>query len=366
MQRASFTNTNKHENNSMRVPCQTGRHASGLINEHHSRIKIFTIFSALAILFAILILAPGCKKSSESVVSGPVPVVTTGNPSNLLINTVFISGNVTSDGGIFVTKRGFCWSSSNQNPTIKNDTMGFGNGSGSFTGTLKGLKGQTNYYVRAFGTNTNGTGYGSIMSIRTIDTTITDVDNNHYRIIQIGTQVWMAENLKTTTYKNGTSIPLVTDNTEWGNLTTFGYCWYNNDEASNKSTYGALYNQFTVASANLAPTGWHIPTDAEWTTLTDFLGGESVAGGKLKEKGTIHWLSPNGGATNETSFTALPGGFRSTSGTFSEIGDHGLWWSSSEYLTNDGWYRYMDNISSSVSRNYSSKMAGLSVRCVRD
>ncbi len=156
--------------------------------------------------------------------------------------------------------------------------------------------------------------------------TVTDIDGNVYHTVTIGTQVWLVENLKTTRYNDGTSIPLVTDSAAWSNADTSAYCWYNNDIA-NKNTYGALYNWFTVNTGKLAIAGWHIPTDAEWTTLTDYLGGESIAGGKLKETGTTHWRSPNAGATNESGFTALPGGHRDVNGTFSAMGDDGFWWS---------------------------------------
>ncbi|MCX6244290.1 MAG: fibrobacter succinogenes major paralogous domain-containing protein [Bacteroidetes bacterium] len=330
-------------------------------------MKTTTVITTLAILLVSLILAAGCKKKNEdSVVTGPVPVVVTVNHSNLLLSTVHFSGSITSDGGVFVTKRGFCWSSANQNPTIQNDSMVFGNGAGSFNGTLTGLKGQTNYYVRAFATNSNGTGYGSIMGITTMDTTIADVDDNHYRIVQIGTQVWMAENLKTTKYSDGTSIPLVTDATAWTNLTTPGYCWYNNLPAFNKKTYGALYNWYAVNTGKLAPAGWHVPTDGEWTVLTDFLGGEDIAGGKMKEAGTAHWLSPNTGATNESGFTAVPAGFRSDYGTFWDVGNYGYWWSSSGSSTGDAWYRRLVYDYSYVYRTNYGKSLGFSGRCLRD
>jgi uncharacterized protein (TIGR02145 family) len=137
--------------------------------------------------------------------------------------------------------------------------------------------------------------------------TAKDVDGNVYNTVTIGAQVWMAENLRTTKYNDGTSIPLVTDSTKWSDLSTPAHCWYNNDKASYKATYGALYNWYTVATDNLCPTGWHVPTTAEWQILKDYLGS-SVDGGKLKESGTTHWKSPNKGATNESGFTALPGG----------------------------------------------------------
>ncbi len=139
---------------------------------------------------------------------------------------------------------------------------------------------------------------------------VTDIDNNHYEAVRIGSQLWMAENLKTTRYNDGTPIPLVTDSLEWDNLVTPAYCWYRNDPVTYGETYGALYNLHVVSTGILCPSGWHVPSDAEWTVLSDYLGGESVAGGKLKEAGTTHWYTPNAGATNETGFTALPGGIR--------------------------------------------------------
>ncbi|MCX6244859.1 MAG: fibrobacter succinogenes major paralogous domain-containing protein [Bacteroidetes bacterium] len=300
-----------------------------------------------------------------------VPVVVTDSHSNLLLNTVHFSGSITSDGGVFVTKRGFCWSSANQNPTIQNDTMVFGNGAGSFSGDIKGLKGQTSYYVRAFATNNYGTGYGSIMSITTIDTTVTDVDNNQYRVVQIGFQVWMSENLKTTKYNDGTAIPKVTDNTAWSTLTTAAYCWYNNDDATYKTTYGALFNCYAVNTGKLAPAGWHVPTDDEWTVLTDFLGGEDVAGGKMKSTGTIEagtglWKDPNTGATNESGFIAVPGGYRDVNGLFSAIGNNGYWWSSSEGSASSAWRRRISYSGSDVNSYCSAMSNGFSVRCLRD
>jgi len=198
------------------------------------------------------------------------------------------------------------------------------------------------------------------------DLIVTDIDGNVYHTVTIGTQVWMVENLKTTKYNDGTAIPLVTDNTAWGNLTTPGYCWYNNDLATYGVTYGALYNWYTVNTGKLAPNGWHVATDAEWTTLTTFLGGESVAGGKLKETGTTHWSNPNTGATNETVFTALPGGYRNSYGPFANAGFFGAWWSSTEFDTGNTWYRLMTSSNGSVGMYNLYKLSGFSVRCIRD
>ena len=205
---------------------------------------------------------------------------------------------------------------------------------------------------------------------------MTDIDGNIYNTVTIGTQVWMAENLKTTKYNDGTAIPNITVDATWAAATTGAYCDYSNTPA-NSTTYGRLYNWYAVdnnaatkvasnGGKNVCPTGWHVPTDAEWTTLTTYLGGESVAGGKLKETGTTHWASPNTGATNETGFTALPGGNRYYDGTYDDIGNYGYWWSSTEYSTTDAWYRYMYYNNTNVVRNNFDKQNGFSVRCVRD
>jgi len=203
-----------------------------------------------------------------------------------------------------------------------------------------------------------------------------DGENNYYPVVQINTSLWMAENLKTTNYNDGTAIPNISDNTEWAALTTGAYSDYNNTPA-NSTTYGRLYNWYVVdnnaatkvasnGGKNVCPTSWHVPSDAEWTTLTTFLGGVSVAGGKLKETGTTHWKAPNTGATNETGFTALPGGYRYFSGSYNYIVDFGYWWSSTEQSTTTAWFRYMYWANTYVNRDYNIKKWGFSVRCVRD
>ena len=183
----------------------------------------------------------------------------------------------------------------------------------------------------------------------------------------------MAENLRTTKYNDGTPISLVTDGTAWDTLTTPAYCYYDttgmNYATYTQDTFGALYNYYVVAdtsSLNVCPEGWHVPTDAEWTTLTTYLGDNSVAGGKMKETGTFHWNSPNVGATNETDFSGLPGGLRVYSGTFNYIGNFGYWWSSTENNTSDAWSRYLVYNNVNAGSNYYPKSSGFSVRCLRD
>lgn len=198
------------------------------------------------------------------------------------------------------------------------------------------------------------------------NSTVQDADGNVYHVSTIGTQVWMVENLKTTHYNDNSAITSVTDPTTWAGLTTEAYCWYNNDAATYKNTYGALYNWYAVNTGKLCPKGWHVPTDAEWTTLTTYLGGESVAGGKLKETGTAHWASPNTGADNSSGFAALPGGSHYTNGLFYTIGTYGYWWSSDESTSINAWHRYMNSSSAIITRKDNTKSLGFSVRCIKD
>lgn len=197
--------------------------------------------------------------------------------------------------------------------------------------------------------------------------TVKDIDDNVYNTVMIGTQIWMKENLRVTKYNDSTEIPLVTSNTAWASLTTPAYCSYNNStNADTINSYGRLYNYYAVNTNKLCPTGWHVPGDGEWTTLTTYLGGESIAGTKLKETGTAHWQSPNN-ATNESGFTALPGGFRNVIGSFNGIGVDGYWWSSTDYLKTNAYFRSMSFYYSDVTRSYGfNKSVGAAVRCVKD
>ena len=184
--------------------------------------------------------------------------------------------------------------------------------------------------------------------------------------IVIGTQQWMEKNLDVLTYRNGDIIPQVTDPTAWAALTTGAWCYYNNDVA-NGAIYGKLYNWYAVNDPRgLAPTGWHVPTDDEWTTLSTTLGGDAVAGGKMKVAGTTRWTTPNTGATNESGFAGLPGGFRNSNGSFSNVGGAGYWWSSTEFNTTFAWLRGLYYNDGSIDRFNYNKKGGFSVRCLRD
>ena len=199
---------------------------------------------------------------------------------------------------------------------------------------------------------------------------VSDTDGNTYKTVTIGTQVWMAENLKTTKYNDGTAIPNVTDVNAWAALTTGAYCWYLS-QGYNKDTYGGLYNWYAVnpttnGGKNLCPVGWHVPTDNEWTTLTTFLGGASSgAAGKMKETGTSHWLSPNTGATNSSGFSGLPGGYRVKNG-YTQISLEGYWWSSTQFNTDNAWHRSMIWNDGNVQQTSSALLRGLSIRCLKN
>ncbi len=195
---------------------------------------------------------------------------------------------------------------------------------------------------------------------------LSDIEGNTYKTVKIGSQLWMAENLKTTMYNDGTPIPVVSDSSAWRKLKVPACCFYDN-KMSNKNTYGVLYNWYTVKTNKLCPNGWHVPDELEWNLLTGYLGQFNIAGGKLKEKGTGHWKSPNTGATNEAGFTALPGGYRYGGGQFAGIGEIGHWWSSVETGTDIGWDFYLYFISEAMGDQMSvPKQYGASIRCIKN
>ena len=227
----------------------------------------------------------------------------------------------------------------------------------------------------------------SVPAFSPCGTTISDIDGNYYNTVLIGTQCWTKENLRVRRYNNGTAIQFDAtggsggSSSSWQNLTIGAHTIYAHDSVatpSNLTKYGYLYNWYaakgiyttgTILSndtLNICPSGWHVPTDAEWTTLTDELGGESVAGGMMKSRGTSYWNSPNTGATNESGFSALPGGFRIDTGDFNNVKLHAYFWSSSEAGSNDAWSRYLSSNDGSVNRILIDKSVGVSVRCIRD
>jgi uncharacterized protein (TIGR02145 family) len=298
-----------------------------------------------------------------------VPSLNTETITSIAITSAVSGGNITDEKGSPVTARGVCWST-NENPVTSDNKTSDGTGTGSFVSTITGLQASTVYYLRAYATNSAGTSYGSQITFKTF--TLADVDNNYYNTVTIGTQTWMSENLRTTKFNDNTVIPCITDDSQWSALTTPAYCWYNNDETSHKNTYGAMYNWFVVNSGgnggkNVCPVGWHVPSSEEFGILSDFLGGETVAGGKLKEEGITHWTTPNTSATNETGFTALPGGHRLFHGAFGSKGFYGSWWTVTEHdvSTALSWFVSYDLGYFKINL-LSNKLTGIAIRCVKD
>jgi len=339
------------------------------------RKKTNNLIFPLLVMGVFLVFASSCKKDD-------VPVLTTLAVTEITQTTAKSGGNITSDGGATITACGVCWSTG-QTPTISDNKTTDGIGTGSFESAIVGLSANTTYYVRAYATNSNGTGYGSARSFTTqggsAGSFIDFRDNNVYKFVTIGDQVWMAENLK--------YLPIVVGPGTGSQTTPYcyvsGYDGTNVNGAkatSNYTSYGVLYNWSAAmngaasSTANpsgvqgVCPAGWHLPSSAEWTQLIDYLGGNYVAGGKLKATGTTHWNSPNAGATNETGFTALPGGERDNYGAFNYVGSHGLWWCSTEFDTIIGTSlcRCMFYNHSDIVMYVEIKDFGFPVRCVRD
>jgi len=273
----------------------------------------------------------GDEYSFATTACSNIATITTTVITNIGDTDAWGGGVVVSDNGSAVTEKGVVWSTS-PIPTLSDSKTSDGTGTGSFTSHLTGLNTYTTYYVRAFATNGAGTAYGEQVSFMT--STIMDYDGNIYRTVVIGSQTWMAENLRVTRYSDGSSIPYIDTDSDWNNLSNSqsAYSYYNNS-SSNADPYGALYSWPAImngaSSSNtnpsgvqgVCPSGWHVPADNEWMELEMYLGmsqadAESFAetrgniSGKLKETGYAHWQSPNSGATNSSGFTAVASGYR--------------------------------------------------------
>lgn len=228
---------------------------------------------------------------------------------------------------------------------------------------VSGLNPGSTYHYRIKMSNSTETIYGNDLTFRTFNSeTVQDIDGNVYNTVTAGSKVWMAENLRVTKFSDGEPIPLVTDGTAWGELATPAYCWYDNDAVTYKNNYGALYNWYTVSRGGLCPAGWHVPTVQEYGALVNSLGQN--AAGKLKESGQDHWLPFDNNATNESGFSALPGGWRTDYDTFSGYGDIVCLWSSSEDNPLSAWYLGIPH--NTVITTIMVKEYGCSVRCIKN
>jgi len=320
--------------------------------------------------------------SDACIVSPPIVV------TEIFLNTIkktqaIVGGRVTFNGNAYVTDCGIIFRKS-LDPESSNIKIQIDEGNGSFSTLLSDLTPNTIYSVRAYATNSAGIDYGNNIEFTTCEAgnadiifnpdlvygSVCDIDGNKYKTVKIGTQTWMAENLRTTKYRNGDAITNPTASQMWG-MSSGAYVNYNND-TSYVTTYGRMYNWHAVDDSRcLAPTGWHVPSQAEWNTLTAYLGGVYIAGGKLKETGTKHWSNPNEGATNESGFTALPGG-RCQTGVFEFIGNTGYYWLANATYVGTGSYASLfelesvNGIASYIDGISAITYTGYSVRCIKD
>ncbi|MCX6223788.1 MAG: hypothetical protein NTV01_03410, partial [Bacteroidia bacterium] len=295
------------------------------------------------------------------------PILTTTAITVITQTSASSGGNITDDGGSSVTARGVCWSTVSS-PTTTNNKTTDGTGTGPFTSSLSGLTGNTTYYVRAYATNSIGTSYGNEQTFQISGTFIDSRDTNEYKFITIGTQIWMAENLKATKYNDGTAINFLAG---WSvaNSGAVGwwlnpdfYCWFNGD-TSNMNISGALYSWPCISTGKLCPIGWHVPSDAEWETLITNLGGENVAGGKMKN--ATGW-GDSGNGSNSSGFSAIPGGGSSNNGA--NLSGLAIWWSSSITVNdpNTCENRYLQYNSVLAFKSRALTPYALSIRCLKD
>jgi uncharacterized protein (TIGR02145 family) len=307
-----------------------------------------------------------------------LPQITTLVPGSIGLDSAVLGGHIISDGGSSIVLRGVCYSTT-PNSNMGNPRTEEGSGIGSFLSTLRNLSPSTTYYARSYAKNSQGVVvYGNEVSFSTGTpipsfscgtSTVSDVDGNNYNTVQIGTQCWTQSNLKVSKYRNGDNISTGLSNTAWENTTAGSYAIYDNNPVYD-GLYGKLYNHYAVMDTRgLCPTGWHVPTDGEWTTLETFLGGSSVAGGALKSTATQPtpggWFTPNTGATNSSGFSAGPGGLRGFYGDFFSVDTGGFWWSSSTSGA-DAWNRFLSYYNGDITRYNNFRTDGFSVRCLRD
>lgn len=337
-------------------------------------VRSLSLISFIKDTFLLLVvLITGLLSCTKSGITNDPPVIaapslTTTAATIVTQYTAQSGGNVSSQGAA-VTARGVCWSI-NPGPTTADSKTSDSAGTGSYSSIMTGLTPSTKYYFRSYGTNSKGTSYGNELSFTTQDvsaTSVTDIDGNIYSIVTIGSQTWMKENLKVTRYRNGDPIPTGLNNADWG-ATKSGACTLYNNDAGNNTVYGKLYNWYAAADPrNIAPEGWHVPSEAERSAIYGSLGGLDVAGGEMKEAGLTHWNSPNTGATNNSGFTGLPAGIRISTGEYFMMGSAGYWWTTTDYPGYDD-AEFMGLFANSAEGTQISdvKEMGISIRCIKD
>lgn len=342
------------------------------------------------ILLSITVLLPSCKKEDET---PPVKVIT--DPVSRISRTsVIFKGSMINESTDTVIAYGFCWSTNTMPAYADNRAVPYRMTNDFFEAGIDGLQPGTRYYTRAYAFTAENKYYGNQESFTTKPATaqttfnpaltyqsVTDIDGNNYKTISIGNQEWLAENLKTTRLNDGTEIPLVTDDDIWRVLNTPAYSWYYNNEVDFKNIYGGYYNWYAVNSGKLCPSGWHIPDEDDWKVFKLSLGmtpeqiengffSETTGGNKIRETGTFNWVEGSVTATNESGFTALPGGSRTSSAViFGGEGQGAGWWSAS-LIKYSNYYAFSHWVIYDKDWFYRSDMLsttyGLNVRCVKD
>jgi uncharacterized protein (TIGR02145 family) len=314
----------------------------------------------------ISLLSGSCKKESNIV----LPVVKTYAPLFISSSVATVGFVVESDGGSKILDCGI-YIGLTASPETTGTRLSVASDTGTFVFQVNGLIAGSQFYMKAFAKNSKGDGLSDQVTF-TAPAKITDYDNNSYETVTILNQMWMAENLKATHFQNGDPLGTTTVSTfDISGESTPKYQWAYGGDETNTPVYGKLYTYYAITdSRKVCPSGWHVPTDSEWMTLENALGGYTIAGSSLKEAGNTHWISPyNADATNISCYKALPGGFRnSASGanSFSSIGNYGYWWSSTEVDPSNAWVRTLYVQSTQLSRNSFSKKGGASVRCLKD
>ncbi len=315
------------------------------------------------------------------------PALETTAVIDITLTSAECGGVILDKGGSQIISKGICWNTSN-NPTTENNKSSADNQPDTFAVKLDQLHPNTTYFVRSYGINSAGTGYGNELVVKTYSGSVTDSDGNTYYTVIIGSQEWMAENLKTTKYNDGTDIPIVNDGEQWRNLSTPGMSWYQNDQVNFGNSYGALYNWYVVNTGILCPSGWHVPSDTEWILLENYLVNNNfnydgtVDFNKIAKSlaSTVSWTesiftgSPGNPdysiMRNASGFSALAAGIRfGGDGIFGLINSYGSWWTSS-YGFNSNLSAYSRGIQS-TNANFEREdegnlRKGLSVRCLKD
>jgi uncharacterized protein (TIGR02145 family) len=316
----------------------------------------------LIISLLVSLLAVSCKKDK-----GALSSVETYTPKYIASKAATIGCYVASDGGSAIVTCGL-YISTAASPETSGIALQMGNDTGLFMGQVTGLNPATQYFIKAFAKNSAGESLGEELSFTT-PATVSDYDNNVYETVKIGNQIWMAKNLKTSHYLNGDPVNSTTAaNQDISTEVSPAYHWAYDGNETNTTVYGKLYTWYAVTdSRKVCPTGWHMPSDAEWTILETALGGYTIAGSRLKEYGNAHWLSPyNTDASNESCFTVLPGGYRGNTGTFFLLQNSSYLWTKTASDANNSWSRLLEAGNAAVGRTGLNKASGASVRCVMD